>query len=205
MRTKFKSNQKYDDIIDNFILKFDSKPTYAHGKTIRKAVTQTLWSKIRSEVLSKEKNTCSFCGYHTDDSALLRNLHAHEVWEYDESNLVLRLVDIKIICVNCHSCEHIRRVGGLISNEDKEKLFEHMAKVNKCGVEVIKYYYERYFKKDIMPNIDLNKTEEELTKEIRWKLQSHKLNWKSYVYKDIPYYDEVIEQLKKKDLLYIKD
>ena len=70
-------------------------------------------------------------------------------------------------------------------------------------MEAIGYYYERYFKKDIMPKINLDKTEEELTKEIRWNLQAHKLNWKISVYKEIPFYNEVIAQLKKKDLLYL--
>lgn len=196
----FNLNSEYDKIIEGFILHFDSKPSFAHGKTIREAVSPSLWKKIRIEVLKKENYTCSICGYHTEDKTLTRFLNAHEEWEYDEENLILKLIDIKIHCKRCHDSQHSRR----IPSSQRETLFEHMAAVNHCDIDVVRYYYKRYMQYDILPHHE-NKTEEEISKSIKWQLHSHKLVWKFFVYNNIPYYDEVVSQLTDKGLLYLGD
>ena len=54
------------------------------------------WLKIRERELSRTGNKCEICGFSG------KGLSCHEKWQYDEINLIQKLVRYEIVCQNCN-------------------------------------------------------------------------------------------------------
>ncbi|RLI74131.1 HNH endonuclease [Archaeoglobales archaeon] len=59
------------------------------------------WNKIRRRELWRAGYKCEICGYRGKD------LHCHEIWEYDDDRKVQKLVGYKILCERCHLAHHL--------------------------------------------------------------------------------------------------
>lgn len=168
---------------DNFPLKISAKPPAFHGSTVRQSITQSLWKKVRQEVLGEHNNTCSICGFHTEES---RKLHVHEIENYDFENGICELIDLNLICVKCHAFQHMGRTERVSTKEQMEDLILHFIEVNECDrIDYVNHKLEALneFSKlsKISPGFD----------KITFKITC-----------DIPYKEEVINQLKKKELYF---
>lgn len=128
---------------ENFKLKMDIKPGAYHGNTIRKNITQSLWKKIRSSVLEENNYACTICGYQPPVEEL-KKLHVHEVEEYGEGELLCILKNLDLICINCHSWQHIGRTFSRLNNEQLNKLKLHFMKVNNCSEDDYKVYLREF-------------------------------------------------------------
>lgn len=189
----FEPDNEKDKIIKNFKLKFEVLPPYAHGKSVREIIGQSLWQKIRIEVLQKYNNTCQYCESKPEDGQSSRNWHIHEEWVFDEKNFILNLTGLNVVCANCHNSHHIGRYEQLVRNgiSTWDNLFDHMAKVNNCSKDMIEYAYLR-FKYGILISgeVPCNRNKDLLT-----------ANWKYSIPKDIPFYDKVEKKLEQLNLL----
>jgi hypothetical protein len=176
------------------------KPKYAQGITIAKTITKALWNSIREEFLTQSNNTCSICGYHTDET---KYLHLHEDWEYDEDNFILRLKGISLICNHCHDCQHSDHAVLRKKGEEKEtvdRLGMHFMRVNRCSQATYKAYrkwHRSFFDSEMLKLMNLEV--EERNKEFARQRFLKEQNWRFFLYNELPYRDEVIKQLKKKD------
>ncbi|MFC0417729.1 hypothetical protein ACFFHH_20175 [Cytobacillus solani] len=188
----------------NFKLTIDWKPSAYHGHTVRKALTSTLWKKIRNEVLRIHNNTCSICGLQIKEEEQTRKLQVHEIEEYSQDELLVFLKDLKLVCYKCHSFQHFGRTSSVVNREEMNELIQHFMKVNNCTLEdykafgryVSKKKFEDFNKKIIEKRLNGNKDNcnYKLDKTVLFRIEG-----------DIPFKDEAIEQLTRKGLFRYYD
>ncbi|MBL4968968.1 hypothetical protein [Bacillus halotolerans] len=190
------------DEFAHYKLKIDAKPSMFHGKTVRKNLTDTLWrKKIRVAILERKKHRCVICNYapHIND---LRRLHVHEVEEYDFENGVVKLLDLNLICVDCHSFQHFKRSQLVLTKDQLANLAKHFCNVNNCTMEDYEHYRQSLKEKR------LNEMQEEISRELQFKKplgKKQSTDIKFAILGDIPYKDLVIQRLKNKGVYYEYD
>lgn len=202
---------------NNFKLIWGARiPQYVQEKNVRKACGTKIWNNVRAELIEKTGCTCTICGYHTQDTA---ELDAHEIWEIDEENCVLKLKKIVLICKRCHQCHHPESsIMKSIENDQKKNVEReiskkqlldiHMMRVNQCNQDTLIQYKlqkedlkeqrEAFFRLRLNPKTG-KPMDEEYANKIK-RLKSSK--WYFYVEDNIPCHDEIISKLKEKDLYY---
>jgi hypothetical protein len=119
---EFKKNNDYCMLLP-VKLHIQLIPKICWGNNVRTSVKKSDWDKIRKDVYERESYECRIC---REDG---KSLHAHEVWEWDEENLVQKLEDIIGICEACHNTIHYGR-AQMIGKHKNAK--EHFIKVNQC-------------------------------------------------------------------------
>ncbi|MGM0806840.1 MAG: hypothetical protein ACQET8_19005 [Bacillota bacterium] len=136
-RKKQLRKKQWEEIdLTNFKLLPSAKPPFFHGSTVRKA-TQYLWNKkLRPTVLEQQENKCCICNWIPKNASELRRLHLHEIEIYDFENKVCHLIEIKLICRECHSFQHIGRTQSVLNKKQWEDLMQHFIKVNNCSPDV---------------------------------------------------------------------
>ncbi|KJR69273.1 hypothetical protein [Bacillus velezensis] len=181
----------------DYKLKIDAKPSLFHGSTVRKAVGQSLWYRIRDYILKKEVPVCCICGFSPQQDEM-RNLHLHEIDHYDFENIVVKLLGLNLICANCHAFHHFGFTQLYSSKEKMERLIEHFVKVNECEINDFKEYRRSLlFRRQ--PDSEIKKTKSNLSfQDI--KVGNYTVRYA--ILGDIPFKDEVIEKLNKKGLYY---
>lgn len=107
----------------NFKLKFNVIPSGAFNNNLRTVFSRAAWDYIRKDAYARSNHRCSVCG------ASNTRLEAHEVWEFDEKNMVQRLKDVTAVCPACHSVIHINRTQA-VGREDGA--IKHFMKVNEA-------------------------------------------------------------------------
>ncbi|MCY8810649.1 hypothetical protein P8907_20540 [Bacillus atrophaeus] len=183
------------DEFSHFKLKIDAKPTMFHGKTVRKNLTQSLWlKKIRPQILKENNYTCVICK-HQPNEENYKELHVHEIEEYDFDNGVVKLIGLDLICANCHAFQHFKRSQLVLSTEQLDRLIIHFTKVNDCSIEEYKRYRKKLQRSVFEQNIDRIMFQQKST---RTKIDHIRFA----ILGDIPFKDLVIERLKQKDVYY---
>ena len=175
----------------HFKLRVDWKPSQFRGHSVKRNISQYLWNKkIRKQTLLEREHTCRICGYEPDEENL-RYLEMHEIEQYDEVNLVCRLEGIDLICKRCHAFHHLGFTYSRTTKEQFDELIQHFMKVNNCTEEDFRSHFNavRDQKFQGIPSLTEMKKMREDTRVVRYSVTG-----------DIPYKDEVISQLKKKNL-----
>lgn len=112
-------------------LKFhlDFLPVNAHYNNLRYFFKKEIWTLIVQNIREAKNYQCEYC-YRTFDknnTKSLKYLHCHELWNFDYENQRQILIDILLLCNNCHNCQHI----NLASLKDwDDKAIAHYKKVN---------------------------------------------------------------------------
>ncbi|MED3912863.1 hypothetical protein P4597_27670 [Peribacillus simplex] len=174
-----------DNYYDHFTLKIGAKPATFNGKTVRVNIPQSLWTKIRKEVLVNQNNECAICYFKPEESEM-KKLHVHEVERYDFENGICELESLNLICEKCHAFHHMARTRATATKEYMEDLINHFMEVNECD----RIDYESY-KLSAM-------AEQSKNKKNRKSISPDQIKFK--VTGEIPYKNEVITQLKSKEL-----
>lgn len=130
----------------NFKLKIDLKPSAYHRNTVRRNISQTLWKKIRAQVLEEHNYTCSICG-HAPPVEELKRLHVHEIEEYAKDELLCMLKGLDLICEKCHAFHHIGRTFSILNKEQISELKLHFIKVNNCSEDDFNKYLKAFLSK----------------------------------------------------------
>ena len=113
-------------------------PKTAWFKNVRSEVSKERWDNIRKLVYMKALYSCEICG----GQGPKWPVECHEVWEYDDTKHIQRLVRMTGICPDCHQVKHIglaERMGHL-----KDAL-AHLAKVNKWDEKQARQYVKEQF------------------------------------------------------------
>jgi hypothetical protein len=79
------------------------------GLTAENCPKRRIWAAIRQQVLVDAESRCGDCCAATSDR---RNLHAHEVWVYDDDRQIAVLSGIRCVCAACHAAIHAPPVAG---------------------------------------------------------------------------------------------
>ena len=172
---------------ENFKLKIDLKPSVYHGNTVRKNIPASLWKKIRLEVLDHCNNTCQICGYSVNEKEELRKLHVHEIEEYNNGDFTVILKELSLICIDCHSLQHIGRSLAVFNKMQQERMKQHFINVNNCDEEDFKDYYRYVMERKMIENLNVVNLND--AKMIKFTVDG-----------EIPYKADVISHLDKKGL-----
>jgi len=177
-----------------------AKPPFFHGSTVRKAA-QYFWNnKLRPAVLEQQENKCSICGWLPDKEENIKRLHLHESENYDFQNKVCHLIEVKLICRDCHSLQHIGRTNSVLSKEQWENLMQHFINVNGCSPDVD---FDLVLAKSIQSEGHFEaqrKMTSGMTLEERMKLAKKPVRFT--INPGIPLAEELKVQLSKRELLY---
>lgn len=123
----------------DFKLKIDAKPSLFNGRTVRKAVGQSLWYRIRDHILQGNTPVCSVCGFSPRQDEML-NLYLHEIEHYDFEKIVVKLVGLNLICEDCHAFQHFGLTQRYASKEKMSNLINHFMALNECTLEDFNRY-----------------------------------------------------------------
>lgn len=104
---------------------------------LRDVLSQAAWDHVRQAVYAASDNRCAVCG------ARPRQLHCHEVWDYDDATHVQRLAGFLALCRMCHHVKHIGHAGILASQGklDLERVIAHFCRVNHCDRATYQEHY----------------------------------------------------------------
>jgi hypothetical protein len=119
-------------------------PKTCHYSNVRTCLTTTQWDKIRKISYEKANHVCEICGDTGKNQGFNHNVECHEIWEYDEYNMVQRLIGLISLCPRCHMVKHI---GRSIAIGSEEICYKQLAKVNKWTQTQIKTHITESFDK----------------------------------------------------------
>jgi hypothetical protein len=98
-------------------------PGTAWGSNVRSRVYRPVWDRLRRAAYAAAGNVCELCG----GVGRRHRLECHEVWEYDESRRVQRLVRLIALCPACHAVKHY---GRMMNKRQAEEAAAHLMAVN---------------------------------------------------------------------------
>lgn len=107
-------------------LLLDLVPSSSWMNNVRACVSARQWDLIKSEVASKAYNMCEICG----GIGPKHPVECHEIWEYDDLNLIQKLVGMIALCPACHGVKHMGMSNVLGRGEAAIK---HFMKINKIS------------------------------------------------------------------------
>lgn len=116
--------------LGGFKLKIELVPSSCWYSNLRNAVKREVWNRQRFKSYYEAGYRCSICGVN-------RVLYCHEVWSYDDDELVQTLEGFVALCENCHMIKHIGYAGVRASEGklDYQALVKHFMRVNGCSYE----------------------------------------------------------------------
>ena len=119
-------------------LAVDLVPKTQWCKNLRKQVPRPVWDKLRKEVYAQAGFKCQICGAGG-------KLNCHEIWEYDDTNMVQRLKGFHAVCSMCHHVTHYGMASILASQGhlDLEEVVRHFMKVNGVSRKVFEKHFEK--------------------------------------------------------------
>lgn len=104
-------------------LSLDLVPATCWFSNVRSAVSKKRWEKIRSQVASQAWDTCQICG----GIGPRHPVECHEVWSYDDTKQIQKLVGMVALCPDCHQVKHF---GLAQVNGKGEIALKHLMKIN---------------------------------------------------------------------------
>ena len=98
-------------------------PSSCWFSNVRAVVTRKQWDSLRSKVYSQAYHLCQICG----GVGKKHPVECHEIWHYDDKNLVQKLEGMIALCPSCHMVKHI----GLAQLQDRgDRALKHLMKIN---------------------------------------------------------------------------
>ena len=109
-------------------LKIELVPKPLWYNNLRNRMERKDWDRIRKQTYADFGYKCGICGEEG-------RLNCHEIWEYNDTKYVQKLLGFIALCDLCHHIKHIGLAGILAERGelDYEKVVEHFKKVNNCG------------------------------------------------------------------------
>ena len=105
---------------------------------VRDQVSGEDWDRIRKQVYKRSGQCCEVCG----GRGRKHPVECHEVWEYDETTCVQRLVRMVALCPACHEVKHM----GLAGIKGRGEIAAaHLAEVNGWTPQVTAVYIDQAF------------------------------------------------------------
>ena len=113
-------------------------PSTCWFTNLRSELSKSQWDQLRKATYRKANYRCEICGGKGDKHPV----EAHEIWHYDDANLIQSLQGIIALCPACHQVKHI----GLAQLRGKEEeAANHLKKVNGWNkLQTQKYILEAF-------------------------------------------------------------
>lgn len=94
-------------------------PQSSWGANLSKLLSWPSWSGLRQPVIQAWGGRCCVCGCNErlpdpngGRSSRKPGVDCHEIWRYDETAQIQKLVDLVSVCEACHDCFHPARAGA---------------------------------------------------------------------------------------------
>lgn len=102
-------------------------PSTSWYNNLRSLMPKEKWDVLRKKVYADFGYRCGICG-------VTGELHAHEIWKYDDVNHVQSLMGLIALCKMCHAVKHLGRTELKEQEEgiQMEEVIAHFMKINKC-------------------------------------------------------------------------
>lgn len=105
-------------------LAIEPRPISTWGVTLANLLPREEWDKLRTQCYREADYSCEVCGA---DGV---KLNAHEVWTFDDRQLIQRLVALECCCELCHAVHHFGRSTQVYSKSYQRQLIKHWCEVN---------------------------------------------------------------------------
>lgn len=119
-------------------LEIELVPATCWFSNVRSAVTKKRWDKIKQQVSTRAWDTCRICG----GVGPKHPVECHEIWAYDDTNQIQKLLGMLALCPDCHRVKHF----GLAQVRGKEEAaLQHLMKVNGLPRKEAEQYVQAAF------------------------------------------------------------
>lgn len=106
-------------------LRIEPIPNFTWGISLANKLPREEWDELRTKVYRAANYECEVCGANN------KTLHCHEVWFWDESRRIQRLVKLECCCELCHDVHHFGRTSEIKSATYVDRCIGHWCKVNR--------------------------------------------------------------------------
>ena len=102
-------------------------PTTLWGKSAARLMKRADWDERRQRVFATQKHRCGICRQKSE-------LKCHELWEYDQSRHIQRVLGFIGVCDLCHFAIHFGCAQRVATEEylNLAKVISHACSVNRC-------------------------------------------------------------------------
>ena len=114
-------------------------PQTCFFSNVRSEVSALEWNKIKKIVSAKAGARCEICG----GVGKKWPVECHEIWDYDDANLIQRLVGMIALCPPCHQVKHF---GFAQLRGEGPQALKHLMKVNSWDKPFAEEYLAEQFK-----------------------------------------------------------
>ncbi|WP_159079281.1 hypothetical protein [Plantactinospora sp. BC1] len=118
-------------------LRIELVPRPLWGKTLAKTLPRSKWRALRAWALGRAHNACEVCGFRPVDG---KGLICHEVWEYDDDQMIQTLAGLEIHCTECDHVTHFGRTTTLGQPELVAAARVRLGRVNGWPPEQVRAY-----------------------------------------------------------------
>lgn len=106
-------------------LRIEPIPNFTWGISLANKLPREEWDELRQKVYRDAGYTCEICGTNN------KTLHCHEVWEFDNTKAIQRLVKLECSCELCHDVHHFGRTKVTKSASYSDRCIGHWCRVNR--------------------------------------------------------------------------
>jgi len=117
-------------------LPIESIPQTSWGLSLANKLEKEEWDKIRKVCLEEAHYKCRICGEEN------KELHCHEVWEFNDKNNTQVLKAVVCVCKLCHDCIHYFRSILVHKLGYITRLRNHIMKLNNWNFVQLSEYLE---------------------------------------------------------------
>lgn len=108
-------------------------PRTAWFSNLRTIISKNDWDRLRRGCYRKSSRRCEICGGVGKDHPV----ECHEIWEYDDTNLIQKLIGLVALCPQCHEVKHI---GFANANGRGYMAMKHLMKINEWSEDEARSY-----------------------------------------------------------------
>jgi hypothetical protein len=120
------------------LLTIELVPASSWANNVRTIVTKKQWDIIKAKVSSKAYSVCEICS----GVGPKHPVECHEIWGYDDKNLIQKLEGMIALCPDCHMVKHI----GLAGVRGKTvPAIKHLMTINKINNKEAEAYVAQAF------------------------------------------------------------
>jgi hypothetical protein len=118
-------------------LSLELVPATCSHSNVKNHVSRADWRKLQAITFKQAEGRCEIC---RGKGRKGRGLHCHEVWHYDDSSLVQKLLGLMALCPSCHEAKHMGRARATGRGRRAQR---HLARVNGWTVKAASAYFEK--------------------------------------------------------------
>lgn len=125
----------------NLRLTIEMVPKTSWYENLRKLLPKSEWDRLRKSVYAQYDHRCAIC--YSEG-----RLHCHELWLYDDTRHIQKLVGFVALCPLCHQVKHLGFATMMAESGrlDFERVVQHFMRVNRCSRADFEVFKENAFR-----------------------------------------------------------